>query len=68
MLKEPTNGLGVGVGQQPAGWLVVRCVLAGAGCAVFFRREWLRNSASQLGFSARESRDRHSIGSGLIPL
>src|SRR5882762_9447803 len=33
MLKEPTNSSWVSVGHQAAGWLVVLCVLAGAGCA-----------------------------------
>jgi len=33
MLKEPTNGSWVSVGHQIAVWLVVLCVLAGAGCA-----------------------------------
>jgi len=44
MLKEPTNGSWVGVGRQIAGWLVVLCVLAGAGCAAgpsrFDRLAW----------------------------
>jgi kynurenine formamidase len=33
MLNEPTNRSWVCVGHQFAGWLVVLCVLAGAGCA-----------------------------------
>src|SRR5712692_12109303 len=33
MLKEPTNCSWVYVGHQVAGWFVVLCVLAGAGCA-----------------------------------
>ena len=33
MLKEPTNCSWVCVGHQVAGWFVVLCVLAGAGCA-----------------------------------
>src|SRR6266545_1306098 len=33
MLKESTNGSWVGASLQVSGWLVVLCVLAGAGCA-----------------------------------
>ena len=33
MLKEPTNCAWVGVGYHSAGWFVVLCMLAGAGCA-----------------------------------
>ena len=44
MLKEPTNGSWVGVGHQIASWLVVLCMLAGAGCAAghsrFDRLAW----------------------------
>ena len=44
MLKESTNCSWVGVGHQVAGWLVVLCVLAGAGCAIghsrFDRLAW----------------------------
>jgi hypothetical protein len=44
MLKEPTNGSWVGVGHQMASWLVVSCMLAGAGCAAghsrFDRLAW----------------------------
>jgi kynurenine formamidase len=32
MLKGPTNGLWVWVGHRVGGWLVVLCLLAGAGC------------------------------------
>jgi hypothetical protein len=33
MLNEPTNCAWVGVGYHSAGWFVVLCMLAGAGCA-----------------------------------
>jgi hypothetical protein len=34
MLNEPTNRSWVCVGHRVGGWLVVLCVLAGAGCVV----------------------------------
>jgi hypothetical protein len=40
MLKEMTNGLGLGRRHQLTGSLIVRCVLAGAGCAIYLPAEF----------------------------